>query len=63
MQVECVERKYPKQEHAINGVWRVLGVNVYILVGSREAVGAGAAGRCGVGVWHLVGGHVVALIG
>ena len=63
LQVECVERKYRIQQHHINGVWRDFGVNVYILVGGREEVGAGAAGRCGVGVWHLVGGCVVALIG
>ena len=42
--------------------WRVLRVlarNVEIVEGGREEVGAGAAGRCGVGVWHLVCGCVL----
>ena len=46
--------------------WEVLRVrarNAYVVVGGREEVVAGAAGRCGVGVWRLVGGCVVALIG
>ena len=46
--------------------WAVLRVGVQnadVVVGGREEVAAGAAGRCGVGVWHLVGGCVVALIG
>ena len=34
-----------------------------LVVGGGEEVVAEAAGRCGVGVWRLVGGCVVALIG
>ena len=44
-------------------VLRVLARNADLVVGGGEEVVAGAAGRCGVGVWHLVGGCVVALIG
>ena len=42
--------------------WRVLRVlarNAEIAEGGREEVGAGAAGRCGVGVWYVVCGCVL----
>ena len=55
--------KYRSAFIPIRWVWGGFGGNVDIFVGGREEVGAGAAGRCGVGVWNLVGGHVVALIG
>ena len=44
-------------------VLRGLARNADLVVGGGEEVVAGAAGRCGVGVWRLVGGCVVALIG
>ena len=44
-------------------VWRVEVQNVDLVAGGGEEVVAGAAGRCGVGVWRLAGGCVVALIG
>ena len=55
--------KVPKRVYSHKvGLGRFWG-NVDIFVGGREEVGAGAAGRCGVGVWRLVGRCVVALIG
>ena len=33
------------------------------VVGRREEVGSGFAGRCGAGVWHLVGMGAMALSG
>ena len=35
----------------------------YPAVGRREEVGAGVAGRCSAGVWHLVGMCVMGLSG
>ena len=63
MRVECVEQMYPSAFTGIRVVLRAGARNVDIVGGRREAAGTLAAGRCSVGVWHLVGGHVVALIG
>ena len=54
---------YRKHDVPQRAVLRVGVQNADVVVGGREEVAAGAAGRCGVGVWHLVGGCVVALIG
>ena len=48
---------------AMRVVLRAGARNVDIVGGRREAAGTLAAGRCSVGVWHLVGGCAVALIG
>jgi hypothetical protein len=58
-----VSQKSPNTFTHIRGCLGVLGGNVDIFVGGREGVGAGAAGRCGVGVWCVVGGCAVALFG
>ena len=55
--------KYRKHDVPQRAVLRVGVQNADVVVGGREEVAAGAAGRCGVGVWHQVGGSVVALIG
>ena len=44
-------------------VLRGVGLNVETVVGRRDGVVAGFAGRCGAGVWHLVGMCVMALGG
>ena len=54
---------YRKHDVPQRAVLRVGVQNADVVVGGREEVAAGAAGRCGVGVWHLVGGCVAALIG
>ena len=62
-EVGGVEQKYPSPFTDIKGCVRDGGLNVKMLVGGREEVGAGAGGRCCVLVWCLVAGCVVALIG
>ena len=54
---------YRKEDVPKWAVLRVLARNADLVVGGVEEVVAGAAGRCGAGVWRLVGGCVVALIG
>ena len=63
MGLECVSQNYPMEYTAIRGNWRAGERNVEMLGGGREEAGTGAAGRCGAGVWHLVGGRVMAWIG
>ena len=60
---EGVEPMYRREDVAHWVFLRVVARNVDLVVGGREEVVAGAEGRCGVGVWRLVGGCVVALIG
>ena len=54
---------YRRKDVDHRAVLRGLARNADLVVGGGEEVVAGAAGRCGVGVWRLVGGFVVALIG
>ena len=54
---------YRRKDVDHRAVLRGLARNADLVVGGGEEVVAGAAGRCGVGVWRLVGGCVVALIG
>ena len=63
MGLECVSQNYPMEYTAIRGNWRAGERNVEMLGGGREEAGAGAAGRRGVGVVHLVGWCVVASVG
>ena len=62
-EVGGVEQKYPSPFTHIRAGVRAGGLNVKMLVGGREEVGAGAVGRCCVLVWCLAGGCVVAWIG
>ena len=54
---------YRRQDVNHRADLRGLARNAALVVGGGEEVAAGAAGRCGVGVWRLVGWCVVAFIG
>ena len=59
----CDENNNRMEFHNITVFWRGWGLNVDMLAGGGEEVGAGAVGRCCVLVWCLAGGCVVAWIG
>ena len=63
MHVECVEQKCASAFTAVRGGWQARRENEDMVGGGREEVGRGAAGRCGMGVWWLVGGCGMAWIG
>ena len=63
VRLECVAQMYRSAFTPMKVVLRAGARNVDIVGGRREAAGTVAAGRCSVGVWHLVGGCAVALIG